>query len=101
MTDRVVIAVGIVIVALALLILYRSRLKSIVVDWHKRRVNVSMDRNAKLPEAGARQEGIDAAGNVTARDKMGVGASQRNVRSGGHVSAIVEVAPSENDPKKV
>ena len=100
MSDTAVVAIGVVIVAVVLLMLYRTRLKGIVVDWRKKRVNVSMDQNTKLPETGARQEGIDAAGNVAAHDKTGMGASQKNIRSGGDVSAVVEAAPS-NPQKKV
>jgi hypothetical protein len=100
MSDTGIIALVVGVVAIALLVLYRTRLRSIAVDGRKRRINVSMDRSATAPEAGARQDGIDAAGNVTAHDKMGVGASQKNVRSGGDVSAIVDSPTGESAAKK-
>jgi hypothetical protein len=53
------------------------------------RVDADVEQREPLPEGGARQRGIRAAGNVTARDETGVGASQENVKSGGDVTATV------------
>jgi hypothetical protein len=53
------------------------------------RVDAGMTRAEPLPEHGARQRRVDAAGNVTACDETGVGASQDDVKSGGDVTAIV------------
>lgn len=102
MSDTVVISIVIAVsaVAIATLVLYRRRLTRLGVDIRKGRVHAAMDREQPLSEGGARQRGIDATGNVTARDETGVGASQENVKAGGDVSAIVKSPSGGGAPKK-
>ena len=89
MSDIVIGVIATGVVAIMLLLLFRRRLTRVAVDLRRGRVDADMKREEPLPEGGARQRGIEAAGNVTARDETGVGASQDNVKSGGDVSAIV------------
>lgn len=90
MSDKVVIAIIMSAVAIALIVLLRRRLTRLVVDFRRWRVDASMDREEPLSDGGARQRKIEAAGDVTARDETGVGAAQENVKSGGDVSATVK-----------
>jgi hypothetical protein len=100
MSDHVVIAIVVGAVAIVVLVLLRRRLTRFVVDFRRGRVDASMHRDEPLSSGGARQRKIDAAGNVTARDETGVGASQENIKAGGDVSAIVKQPTGGGASKK-
>jgi hypothetical protein len=100
MSDSGIIAIVVGVVAIVLFLLLRRRLTRVGVDLRRGRLDAAMDQVEPLSNGGARQRRIDAAGNVTARDETGVGASQDNVKAGGDVNAIVKHAAVGGDPKK-
>jgi hypothetical protein len=101
MSDIVIIgAVTTGVVVIMLFLLLRRRLTRVAVDLRQGRVDADMKREEPLPEGGARQRGIEATGNVTARDETGVGASQDNVKAGGDVEAIVTAPRGRGARKK-
>jgi hypothetical protein len=93
-----VITTGVVV--LVLFLLFRRRLTRVAVDLRRGRIDADMKQEEPLPEGGARQRGIEAVGNVTARDETGVGASQDQVKAGGDVNAIVTAPRGRRARKK-
>lgn len=96
----IIVAVTIGGMVIVLFLLLRRRLTRVSVDLRHGRVDADMKRAEPLSKDGARQRGIEAAGNVTARDETGIGASQDNVKSGGDVNAIVTAPPGRGAHKK-
>jgi hypothetical protein len=96
----VALVAGAVAIVVVLVVKLRHRLSGVNVDLRRGTVNATMDRDEALAASGARQRGIDAAGNVVVRDETGVGASQENVKAGGDVSAIVKPPARAASKKK-
>ncbi len=101
-TDTIIVVViATAVVVITLFLLLRRRLTRVAVNLRQGRVDADMKHEEPLPKDGARQRGIEAAGNVTAHDETGIGASQDNVKSGGDVNAIVTVPRGRGARKKI
>jgi hypothetical protein len=98
MTNTTIIVIGAVVVVL--LVLFRNRLTQFGLRLPGGRLDAKMSADAPLPEAGARQRGIDATGAVQARDETGVGASQENVKGKDVVAVVTGGRPGGHNPNK-
>ena len=100
MSDTVIVAIIVGVVAIVAVVVLRRRITGLGVDFRQGRIEADMEDHHPLPESGARQRGIEAVGNAIARDETGVGASQDNVKAGGDVSAVVTAPRGQRARRK-